>query len=243
MLILRYWMGRLGNNIIQLSNMIDIALEYKVNICLNRPHPLFDVTVIEKYFDKYKCSDNKELVNFFYYKEKLPFPLEIYNNNKQERNKLLYSAFLIKDIEKLHVNDLVIHIRSGDIFSSRPHPNYTPPPLSYYTKEINKHNYSKIIIVCEDTVNPVVNKLLELYKNAYYKKNTLIDDIKIILGATNIIASVGTFISSLMLISNNNENLHTTDCDKENLEKYFEIMKPWLNTQEQRNLILTYNLD
>ena len=45
----------------------------------------------------------------------------------EERNKILQEAFLIHNIHKLSENDLVIHIRSGDIFSSRPHPNYVPP--------------------------------------------------------------------------------------------------------------------
>ena len=65
-----------------------------------------------------------------------------------------------------------------------------PPPLSYYIKEINKYNYEKIYIVCEDRVNPVVNKLLELYENAIHNINSLEEDIRIILGAKNIIYSI-----------------------------------------------------
>ena len=71
---------------------------------------------------------------------------------------------------------------------------------------ISKYKYEKIHIICEDTINPVVNKLLKLYKNAIYEKNTLEKDIRIILGATNIIYSVGTFIPSLMLLSSNIKN-------------------------------------
>ena len=51
-------------------------------------------------------------------------------------------------------------------------------------------------------------KCVKLYKNAIWKKNTLEEDIRIILGATNIIFSVGTFIPSLMLLSNNNKYLY-----------------------------------
>ena len=128
----------------------------------------------------------------------------------EERNKILQKAFLINNINKLPENDLVIHIRSGDIFNSKPHPNYIPPPLSYYTKEIDKYKYEKIHIICEDTINPVTNELRKLYKNAVYEKNTLEKDIRIILGATNIIYSVGTFIPSLMLLSDNNKYLQLT---------------------------------
>ena len=244
MIILKSWSGRLGNNIRQLSNIIDIALTYKHNIIFNVKHSLFNVKIITNYFSKY---NNSEIVtdkfNFFY-KNKLPYSNEIFELNKEERNKILKEAFFINSINKLHENHLVIHIRSGDIFGLSPHPNYVPPPLSYYTKQIDKHKYQKKIIVCEDKVNPVVNKLLELYENMVYKKNTLKEDIKILLGATNVISSVGTFVPALMQMSDNIKHLYSTNsCSGEELRDYYIIMKPWKNTKKQRNYILTYNYD
>jgi hypothetical protein len=171
----------------------------------------------------------------------LPFSNDIFKQNVKERNKILQKAFLIKNINKLNENDIVIHIRSRDIFSSTPHSNYVPPPLFYYIKEIDKCKYEKIHIICEDTKNPVVNELLKLYKNAVYEKNTLEKDIRIILGATNIIFSVGTFIPSLMLLSNNIKYLYDKACNNEELKEYYKIMKPWKNTIVQRNYILTYD--
>jgi hypothetical protein len=241
MIILRAFSGRLGNNIIQLSNVIDIAIAFKHNIKINAKCRFFDLSVIEKYFNKY---NNSEIItddyNFFY-SSKLPFSNDIFKQNFEERHKILQESFLINNVNKLPETDVVIHIRSGDIFSSKPHPNYVPPPLSYYTKEIDKCKYEKIHIVCEDTKNPVINKLLELYKNAVYEKNTLENDIKIILGATNIIFSVGTFIPSLMLLSNNIKYLYGKNFNNEELEEYYKIMKPWKNTIEQMNYILTYD--
>ena len=78
-------------------------------------------------------------------------------------------------------------------------------------------------------------------KNAVYEKNTLEKDIRIILGATNIIYSVGTFIRALMLLSNNNKYIYGKPCNNEELKEYYKIMKPWKNTIEQRNYILTYD--
>ena len=92
--------------------------------------------------------------------------------------------------------------------------------------------------MCEDTINPIVNKLLELYKNAIYTKNTLETDIRIILGATNIIASVGTLIPSLLLLSNNIRFKHPNFNDP----KYYKGIQPWRNTEKQRHYMLTYNL-
>ena len=126
-----------------------------------------------------------------------------------------------------------------ELFSRNPHAMYIPPPLSYYTKEIDKFKYGKIHIISEDTVNPVVNELLKLYKNAVYKKNSLEDDIKIILGATNIIFSIGTFIPSLTLLSKNIKSICGYNLNSD--EEYKKIMYPWKNTIEQRNYILTYD--
>ena len=234
MIIFNNWCGRLGNNIVQLSNIIDIAIAYKHNIKINvKKIQFFDLSVIENYFKKYNNSEKITDKNNFFSWSKLPFSKDIIERiveerNVEERNKLLQKAFLIKNINKLNENDIVIHIRSGDIFSSHPHPGYVPPPLSYYIKEIDKCKYEKIHIICEDTKNPVVNELLKLYKNAVYKKNTLEHDIRIILGATNIVSSVGTFIPALMLLSNNITSLYSKN-DKE-LEKYYKVMKPWKNT-------------
>ena len=242
MIIFNNLSGRLGNNIMQLCNIISIAIAYKHNIKINvKKLKFFDLSVIEKYFNKYNNSEIITDKNNFFYKSRLPFPNDIFKQNIEERNKILQKAFLINNINKLPENDLVIHIRSGDIFNSNPHPNYVPPPLSYYTKEIDKYKYEKIHIICEDTINPVTNELRKLYKNAVYEKNTLEKDIRIILGATNIIYSVGTFIPALMLLSNNNKYIYGKACNNEELKEYYKIMKPWKNTIEQRNYILTYD--
>ena len=57
---------------------------------------------------------------------------------KKKRKELLKKAFKLKNIKKLPENDLVIHIRSGDIFSSTPHPYYVPPPFITLNKLIKK---------------------------------------------------------------------------------------------------------
>ena len=49
MLILNTLVGRLGNNIIQFSTLIDMAIKHKHNVMINVNHPLFDLSVIKKY--------------------------------------------------------------------------------------------------------------------------------------------------------------------------------------------------
>ena len=139
MLVITAWMGRLGNRIFQLSNIIDIALMYHHDISFSGLQLyLFDLKIIENYFKKY--TNNQRILdhNNFFYRDKLPVSKETWKKNAEERNNILKKAFLLKNIEKLPENDLVIHIRSGDIFSSRPHGKYVPPPLSYYVTQIEK---------------------------------------------------------------------------------------------------------
>lgn len=244
MIILKNWYGRLGNNIVQLSNIIDIALFYEHEISFKCKHKLFDVTIIENYFKMYKNEEIINHPNFFgngieYIKK---IPEDIYEKNNITKIKLLKQAFLIKDVKKLDENDVVVHIRSGDtITKEKPNFWYTPPPLSYYTTELNKKKYNKIIIVCEDNIHPVVDELLKLYKNAVWNENTLEQDIKLILGATNVITSVGWFAKQLLLISDNIKNEYHFNMEEH--IKYKSVMFPWKNTEEQRQYIMSYKYD
>ena len=241
-IILKQWYGRLGNNIVQICNIIDIALTYKHKVCFKVKHKLFNLKIITDFFSKY---NNNAIItapkgaNHFFTRGNLPYPIDIYKKNHEEKINLLKKSFLIKNINKLNIDELVVHIRSGDVFNEGGNA-YIPPPLSYYIKGIDKHKYKKIILVCEDKKNPVVDKLLSLYKNAIYNKNSLEQDIKLILGATNIIWSVGTFVPSLLLMSN---NIKYTYNNKRYNNDYLKIMKPWKNTKEQRDYMLTYKYD
>ena len=66
----------------------------------------------------------------------MPFSNDIFKQNIEERNKILQKAFLINEINKLHQNDLVIHIRSGDIFLSHPHPKINNYKIITKTKSL-----------------------------------------------------------------------------------------------------------
>jgi 16S rRNA G966 N2-methylase RsmD len=250
MLIIDSWFGRNGNNILQLKHCIQIALFYKHEIKFNGKssnHKLFNIKFIENYFNKNK-NDTIIKRNFYYKKsliDKLNIPEEVFDLNIDETRNILKESFKINQnkINKLNEDDVVIHIRSGDIFDKNPHPDYTPPPLDYFINILNNIKVNKIIILCEDTINPVVNKLLLLYKNAIHNINSLEEDIKIILSATTMIASVGSFIPSFLFLSSNIKNYYTTQLYSKELKDYYEINRPWLNNNIQRNNILNYKID
>ena len=236
MIIVEKWFGRLGNNIISLCNIIDIALFYKHSIQFKVSHEFFNLKMIEEHFSNYSNESILKDGNNFYYGLDVP-------DEKDTKINLLKQAFLIKNVNKLDEDCVVIHIRSGDTFCrKRPHPLYCPPPLSFFEHILNKHNYKKIIIICEDKVNPLVDKLLEMYENSTYSKNTLEDDIKTLLGATNVISSVGTFVRSLLLLSDNVKNYYSVKYTEQQLKDYYSFMKPWKNTPKQRSFMLNYKI-
>ena len=94
-------------------------------------------------------------------------------------------------------------------------------------------------MISEDTKNPVINKLLKLYPNSSYKKQSLEKDIEWIIGASHIIVTTGSFVSSLLIMNPYVKKIHTSSCIS--LTNYYKKNKPWTNTIKQRNLILSYN--
>ena len=118
MIEINKWVGRLGNNIKQLKNVIDIAIAYKHNIIISAESgasrcvtacgvdvvKFFDLSVIERYFNKYNntenIKDNGDNHVFFNIENDSLFPKEIFTQNAEERNKLLKKSIFNKRYSK-----------------------------------------------------------------------------------------------------------------------------------------------
>ena len=246
MIIIDKWNCRLGNNIQQLRNAIVLCMFLNCKLTHTCTfHPYLDLDILVEYFSKNPDID-RTIRSRFYNPPMLDgVPSDIFINNIKKAIPLLQKCFRIKNITQIYDKSvLVIHIRSGDIFSYKPHPYYMQPPLCYYTHIINSGSYKRIIIVCEDTKNPVVGKLLTLYPNlCEHKIQSLTEDIKIILGASIIVCGHGTFIPSLSLLSKHAQTIIHTHNYKHELSGYYEKNKPWENTEEQRQLMLDYTFE
>lgn len=138
------WKGRLGNNIIQVKNVIQIALYYRYNVILPE-HKYFNTTYITINSDIdydnlcWKLSPHES------FNTRLIPETNWQWQNFKETLDILKEVFLIngKDIKPLNKKDLVIHIRGGDIFSRKPHSKYVMPPLSYF-QDIISNKYRRI---------------------------------------------------------------------------------------------------
>ena len=128
-------------------------------------------------------------------------------NLKIENRFNIFKKEILKNLPKVKTNknDLYIHIRGGDIFKNRNPsfaPDYAQPPLCFYRKVINNNNFRKIIIISEDTENPVINKLIKENNNIIYKPHSKKKDIAYLAYAYNIIGSISSFLISIIKLNN-----------------------------------------
>jgi hypothetical protein len=252
-------LGRIGNCIIRLKNVIHIALYYNYNIILPKHRFLNTRYLVINKNITLKAENLRDSKNFFYRDKIKNIDKSLFDINKDNVISILKDICIFKnifkDITPLGKNDLTIHIRSGDLFTKEyPHALYVSPPLSYYTNIIGQNNYEKIYLIAEDTINPCINKLLELYPNIIFRLQSLEEDIKIVLSTTNMVVSFGTFIPELLYLSDNIKNVYLPSyfpvetkpgCNihLSNLSKYYKCMFPWKNTTEQRKILLEYGIE
>jgi len=215
MLVIDNWYGRLGNNITQIVNSILICMIKDLNYIKFKNHKYFNKNSIIINNKNDDINHEKDISQFFSKNELLnKYNIDLLNklNYKNEYKKIikkkLKEIFIIESNNKLDDNDLTIHIRSGDIFSSNPHNGHVQPPLQFYIKIINSKKWNNIYLISEDLKNPCTKQLLNMYENIIYKKNNLKTDIQIILNSTNIVFGFGSFIPALLLLNQFCKNIY-----------------------------------
>ena len=241
-------------------------------IILNKKNSLF----IEKKIIAYKIKiaidiydknmNNSELL--------ISYPHFFYNYNNKLINPNYYINFFRKEILSnlpniiINKKDFYIYMRSGDIFKRRPSPSgrrRAPPPLCFFSKILNYVNFNEVFIICEDTKNPVIKELLNLYSHIKYQKRDLKTDISYLVNAYNIAGGgFSTFFDGILLMNKNIENLWIFKYQEEPLRKKYNIenlfksnndimpyimyssndfikkMNPWINSKVQRDLLIKH---
>ena len=116
-------------------------------------------------------------------------------------------SFLSNNIPK--ENELIIHVRSGDIFTNFKK-DYYQNPLIYYLDIIKKFE-SVIVVTSEEKNNPVIEHLANI-ENVKIQSSSLENDFNTIFNAVNLATSgVGTFPIAAALMSENLKNLYYTN--------------------------------
>uniref|UniRef100_A0AB39J946 Glycosyltransferase n=1 Tax=Florenciella sp. virus SA2 TaxID=3240092 RepID=A0AB39J946_9VIRU len=252
MLIINTWIGRTGNNILQLVRAIHYAILNNHDIIIFKNNYLLNSNAITI---KLQNKNELQMIDSFFSLKKYniidPEPYLM----KEYFQKYIKPIFKIKlDENNTIIDDKIvyIHFRGGDIFSNNPHKAYVQPPLSYYKNIIN--NYDNTVLVCEDKKNPCINELLK-QENTQYISNTIEKDLSILSNVSNLVIGFGTFGFLLYLMNLKLKNLYIPDFFVDELPKgswgndlkihiielpdYIKV-GDWKNNTEQRKLMLEY---
>ena len=89
--------------------------------------------------------------------------------------------------------------------------NFKHPPYYFYKNIIEQNNFLYILLVIEDKSNPIIQKLLNNYKNIKITSNDQYEDFKIIMNSHHFVNSSSSFSSSAILFNNSLKNFYTSD--------------------------------
>jgi len=207
--------GYLGNTIQALSNAYYLALRFNKSIIYPK-HPLLYDTNIGVNLIPGQDDSNLFFNDLFFFEgdgKQYDFNVPHLNYcRKQICEKNIRPLLKLSPTgQELDDNTLVIHIRTGDIFTpNNPYGIMTPNPMAYYDYLCKQ--YAKIIVVCQDRMNPVINKLEE-YKNVIiFESSNIMESFDLLLNAKNLATSgVSTFGYAAALCSEKIQKLHATN--------------------------------
>ena len=118
-------------------------------------------------------------------------------------------------IDKKPTDRLLIHIRSGDIFSTWVAPHYPQPPLGFYQLVIQRliaeKRITSIKLVFENRLNPVIAEL-EAYISGIgvpltTQSGSLVDDVAALVDGSYLVFGLGTFGPAVCHLSNHIEQV------------------------------------
>ena len=190
------WMGRFGNNLIQISSGLMNAERDNGNLYFPKHSMLNDTKII--------LNENNQDDYF----EDLFWGISFDENIRRRLCKEYLSKLIIFQEEKLDDDDLVIHLRGGDIFQSNPPKNYVQAPFSFIKGVIEIVKPKTIYVVYEDETNPNVSMISKLYSNAIFI-NDLQIGVNLILSTKKlVITGVTTFSRMLAMCSLNIKTIY-----------------------------------
>ena len=209
------WFGRLGNNIQQISNGIYFCEKNEIHFT-SPDHPIIEAIDLNFGSTNFKMNPNSH--DWFYFfngpEKDSDFNVDVDDLNKNRKSiceKYILPKLKIdhaKLNEPLSEDVLVIHIRSGDLYTHFPS-SHTQNPLAYYLTLYGMFK-SKVIFIAEDFHNPIVNYLIK--SNIEVHTFNLEETYSILLRAKNIATSgAGSFAISAAFCSKNLENFYCSD--------------------------------
>ena len=261
---------RLGNFFISINNAMifcelfackKIIIENNNNIFINHTifDPKYNITIEPNHTINCRVSNCLILKNLFFLR--LNFK---YIRNINRLNILKKEIINNLPHVKSNKNDLLIYIRSGDIFGryKKSISTYPQPPLCFYQNILKNFKFRNIYIISEDKLNPVIPNLLKEYSFLKYRKNNLKYDIAYLANSYNIVSAKSSFLVSIIKLNDNLKFLWEYDLyllsekylhlhhsvysfsynytiyKMDPSSSYKKLMNPWINSKEQRKMMI-----
>jgi hypothetical protein len=263
--------GRLGNSVIQVLNALTLAKNLGVEIILFHRFDLIDNATL--YLGAGVTLQRTSLAQ----RRGNVRPLVIWRTAAMRRTEILLKPCSpeaatarvalgralagAQSREQEPRDTLTVHIRSGDVFGSSPHPGYGQPPLAFYTQVISHRSWTSVAVISEDLGNPVSDAVRRWCENEGIRVTQqcldLPETIKVLAGAHAIAAGRGTFVPALVYLFSLERELYLFEpsdepllCDpsitlyevRDSEGRYVEeiLNNNWHNDQAQRTMMLEY---
>jgi hypothetical protein len=164
-------------------------------------------------------------------------------------------------------DELLIHIRSGDIFKNWINPHYVQPPLSFYTTIVDRlfgaGEVTSVRLVFENRLNPVIDALEKFLfeRNIPFstQSGSIIQDIEALVNGRQMLFGLGTFGPAICHLSDEVDRVFffapgapRVFSAIPSVHDVFEVVDgagrymksgDWRNSPEQRDLMLSYPAD
>ena len=226
--------GRFGNKLMQITNALHIAKQlnlsyvWAINLSLDT-----DEQIIQK--DGITIFPQKSQPVPGYYLEGCFFNADALNDavfagySNVVRYQLAQEYVLpLSGLDRVapHIlpsidreKELVIHIRSGDVFSIPAPAHYVQPPLSYYTSIVEDMLHSgkinSVCIVMEDRINPCANGLVLFLEEKnipfHIQSGSLKEDLAYLRSAKHLVFGFGTFGFGVCLLAQELDTVYVFD--------------------------------
>ena len=257
-----------GNSLVLLNNLIyycEILNISNINLNSNYKWPISQNVSYGKMNISFISTKNINLNqdNIIIFDKKLIYFQKVF---KPEIRINILKTEIKRHLPEIKINedDLYIHIRGGDIFDykAKGNINYAQPPLCLYIKVITQFKFRNIFILSMDNSNPIIKLLINEFPQIILTHNSIEIDISILLNAFNLIGSMSSFLTTIIILNENLKNFFEYDnyCLSQKYlhlhhdiykykinysiykikpsTKYLKEMFPWKNTKEQRKLMI-----
>ena len=210
------WYGRLGNNLIQIANACAMAEKYRTDVKYPNHYIIKDVPI-------FFGNSEVDLEGEFFSLKSHKFPRinntdnEYVVSNRYRILKELGREILPYENKQMDY-DLLIHFRGGDVFygsATKSNIGYVQSPFSYYQFIMNEEAPKRVLMVCEDGMNPMIQKFINMYGGDESVSidlsigDSINNDINKIMNCKVLVCSgTGSFVPSLSSCSNKVEKLY-----------------------------------